>query len=166
MSHSYALENVEVALSPQERFEEFLRSRGKRNTPQRRLILDQVFARHAHFDADDLLAHLRESGVAGKVSRASLYRTLKQFVDAGLLRQMTLGGRAIYEHDYGYPQHEHLVCEKCEKKIEFQSPAIESMIREVAQQQHFQPSGHTFIIRGICRDCNQAKMTKRRLDLI
>jgi len=166
MSQSFALENVEVSLSPQQRFEEFLRSRGKRNTPQRRLILDQVFARHDHFDAEDLLAHLRESGVAGKVSRASLYRTLKQFVDAGLLRQMNLGGRAIYEHDYGYPQHDHLHCQKCEKLIEFSSDEVKSIREAVAREHQFRAQGHRLIIFGVCSACARPKRQKRPLDLV
>ena len=50
--------------------------------------------------------------------------------------------------------------------IEFQNPAIEALIREVCRQHQFQTSGHTFIIRGICADCNRARVTKRRLDLV
>ena len=59
MSHDFSLGTVEVALAPLERFEEFLQSRGKRITQQRRIIVERVFSRHDHFDADDLLAQLR-----------------------------------------------------------------------------------------------------------
>jgi Fur family ferric uptake transcriptional regulator len=72
----------------------------------------------------------------------------------------------FYEHDYGYPQHEHMVCQKCGKMIEFQDPTIETLIREVCRRNSFQNTGHTFIIRGTCLDCNRSRASKRRLDLI
>ena len=87
-------------------------------------------------------------------------------MDAGLLRRLEIGPRLCYEHDYGYPQHEHMVCQKCGKMIEFQDPNIEALIAAVCRQNNFQSNGHTFIIRGTCHDCNRARAAKRRLDLI
>jgi Fur family ferric uptake transcriptional regulator len=71
-----------------------------------------------------------------------------------------------YEHDYGYPQHEHMHCGQCGKVIEFQSPAIEAAMGEVCRQHLFNANGHTLVIRGTCAECNRARVTKRRLDLI
>ena len=69
-------------------------------------------------------------------------------------------------HDYGYPEHEHMQCGVCGKMIEFQSPAIEAAMREVCREHRFNATGHTFVIRGTCAECNRARVTKRRLDLI
>src|SRR5437868_1919464 len=124
MSNDFSLGSVEVALSPLERFEEFLQSRAKRITQQRRIVVEEVFRRHDHFDADDLLLHLSRAAGKGRVSRPTVYRTLTELVDSGLLRAMELGGRTVYEHDYGYPQHDHLYCEKCQKLIEFHSDEV------------------------------------------
>ena len=55
MAHDFSLGTVQVALAPRERFEEFLQSRGKRVTEQRRIIVEEVFRRHDHFDAEDLI---------------------------------------------------------------------------------------------------------------
>ena len=63
------------------------------------------------------------------VSRPTVYRTLSELVDAGLLREMVLNGRSVYEHDYGYPQHDHLHCEKCDKLIEFSSDEVKGFAR-------------------------------------
>src|ERR1700738_1939120 len=98
MSHDFSLGTVSVALSPLERFEEFLQSRGKRVTKQRRTIVEQVFASHDHFEADNLLAQLQKGVGSRQVSRPTVYRTLAELVDSGLLRQMVLNGRAVYEH--------------------------------------------------------------------
>jgi Fur family transcriptional regulator, ferric uptake regulator len=157
---------VQVAHSPESKFREYLSSRPRpqRYTEQQRDMVRYIFARHNHFDADQLIDDMKRDGFA--VSRATVYRTLNKLVDAGLLRRLELGPRMFYEHDYGYPQHEHLYCEKCGKVIEFQNPVIDATIRDVSQQYNFQSNGHTFIVRGICADCNRARVTKRRLDLV
>jgi len=166
MTQTFALGEVEVSLTPQARFEEFLQSRGKRITQQRRIIVDQVFSSHDHFDADGLLADLKRHGRAKNVSRPTVYRTLSELVDAGLLRTMMLNGRAVYEHDYGYPEHDHLHCQKCDKLIEFHSDELRRLRDTVAREYEFRALGHRLIITGICADCARPKRPPRRLDLI
>src|SRR6516164_3998567 len=126
-----ALPSVEVSQSPEEKFREYLASRPKsqRFTGQQRDMVRYIFSKHNHFDADQLIDEMKREGF--HVSRATIYRTLGKLVDAGLLRRLEVGPRMFYEHDYGYPQHEHLYCEKCHKMIEFQYPAMDSTIREV-----------------------------------
>ena len=157
---------VEVSQSPENKFREYLASRPRpqRFTGQQRDMVRFIFAQHNHFDAEQLIDDMKRAGFP--VSRATVYRTLTKLVDAGLLRRLELGPRMFYEHDYGYPQHEHMVCQRCGKVIEFQDPALDDLIRQVCQQHNFQTSGHTFIIRGVCADCNRARVTKRRLDLV
>jgi Fur family ferric uptake transcriptional regulator len=157
---------VEVSQSPEDKFREYLASRPRpqRYTEQQRDMVRFIFSQHNHFDAEQLIDDMKRAGFA--VSRATVYRTLNKLVDAGLLRRLELGPRMFYEHDYGYPQHEHLYCQKCGKVIEFQNPAIEAIIRDVGTQHNFHTSGHTFIVRGTCADCNRARVTKRRLDLV
>jgi Fur family ferric uptake transcriptional regulator len=162
----FSLGSVEVSLSPRERFEEFLQSRGKRITEQRRLLVKHIFRRHEHFDAEDLIAELSRSRPERRISRPTIYRTLRELVDAGLLRQMTLGGRAVYEHDYGYPQHDHLHCQKCNKLIEFRSDEFRQLRDAVALQHNFRVTGHRLIVAGICEDCARRGRPKRPLDLI
>jgi Fur family ferric uptake transcriptional regulator len=123
-----------------------------------------IFSRHNHFDAEQLLEAVKREKL--RVSRATAYRTLTKLVDAGLLRRLDIGARTFYEHDYGYPQHDHLVCEQCGKMIEFQRPEIEPILREVASEQLFQVAGHSLIVRGVCADCNRARGNRRKLDLI
>lgn len=165
MAYDFSLGTVEVALTPRSRFQEFLQSRGKRFTKQRQIICDQVFSGHEHFDADDLLAQVRSVAGPRLVSRPTVYRTLAELVDSGLLRKMDLRGRSVYEHDYGYPQHDHLYCQKCEKLIEFSSDEVKSIREAVAKEHQFRVTGHRWIIYGICAECQR---TKRRtpLDLI
>lgn len=167
MPESFTLRTVQVSLSPQERFEEFLQSRGKRSTQQRRIIVEQVFRHHEHFDADELTAQFAEMDDGPKIGRATIYRTLAELVEAGLLVKMDIDGRAVYEHDYGYPTHDHLHCQKCGKLFEFQSEGLAQIRDAVAKQMQFRVSGHRMIISGVCASCQRAERKRvRRLDLI
>ncbi len=161
-----ALPAVEVSQTPEEKFREYLASRPhpQRFSKPRRDLVRYIFSKHNHFDADELIDEMKRAGF--RVSRATIYRTLNKLVDAGLLRRINLGPRTVYEHDYGYAQHDHLYCEQCGSMIEFQNEQIENLVRDVCQEQQFQFQGHSFIIRGVCAACNRARMTKRRLDLV
>lgn len=160
---NFSLEQVAVALAPLERFEEFLQSKRKRITRQRRELVAFIFSRHEHFDADRLMAELAREKLAEKASRPTVYRTLAELVEAGLLRKMNLAGRAVYEHDYGYPAHDHLYCKQCERLFEFHSEELETIRDAVAREQKFRADGHRFIVTGICEACSQARRRSTNL---
>jgi Fur family transcriptional regulator, ferric uptake regulator len=158
-----SLPAVAVSQTPESKFREYLASRPKpqRFTEQQRELLDHVFAKHSHFDAEHLIEELKKAGK--QVSRATVYRTLTKLVDAGLLRRIELGTRTVFDHDYGYPAHDHMVCEQCGTMIEFQSEALDAALREVTGQHQFRANGRTLVIRGVCAACNAARAAKRRL---
>jgi len=167
MSSGFSLGTVQVSSSPQERFAEFLQSKGKRITQQRRILVDYVFERHDHFDAEELIINLATQTEGSKVSRPTVYRTLNELVDAGLLRRMNLSGRAVYEHDYGYPQHDHLHCTMCDQLIEFQSSDLKELRTAVASEHSFRVTGHRLIITGVCSECSSKRHRQQSpLDLI
>ena len=167
MSESFSLTAVRVAQEPQQRFEEYLQSRRMRNTRQRRIIVQQVFRQHSHFDAEELIAELSREMADRQVSRPTVYRTLAELVEAGLLRKMDLGGRGVFEHDYGYPQHDHLHCQQCGKLIEFQSSQLPELRQAVAEKHGFLVTGHRLIISGVCSECRrQRQRQKSPLDLV
>lgn len=157
---------VPVSQSPESKFREYLATRPKsqRLTRPQRELIQFIFAQHDHFDVNQLIRELDRAEL--QISRPTVYRTLAKLVDAGLLRRIEVGSRTLYEHDYGYPQHEHMICEVCKRMIEFQSEAIQNALRDVCAHHQFHPSGHTLIVRGVCVDCNRARSAKRRLDLI
>ncbi len=155
MPDNDSLGPVDVQLAPAERFLQFLQGRGKRLTRQRQLIVEMVFSHHDHFDAEELIEHLRPLIAARQVSRPTIYRTLAELVEAGMLRTMTLRGRSVYEHDYGYPRHDHLHCQKCGRLIEFQSTQLGRLCEKVAREHDFHVTGHRMFITGTCAECRR-----------
>jgi Fur family ferric uptake transcriptional regulator len=155
---------VPVSQSPVDKFREFLAIRNLKCTGERLRIVEHIFEKHNHFEAEQLLASMKEKGVRG--SRSTVYRTLKKLVEAGLLRTLDFGPKQAYEHDYGYPHHEHLYCEKCGRVIEFVSEELDNLRDEICRKHRFRATNQKFIIQGTCEHCNRASSNRRKLDLI
>jgi len=164
VTESTPLIPITVSDRPEDKFREFLEIRGEKLTEPRRVLVRHIFDSHKHFDADELVADLREAG--RQVSRSTVYRTLRLLVDAGLLRELRLTNRTAYEHDYGYPSHDHMHCTECNAVIEFRNEAIRQIREAVAQEHGFRAQGHRFVIDGVCGDCSRSRSRRRRLDLI
>ncbi len=155
-------------LTPIEKFREFLVTKGERLTRERSIIVEEVFTQHEHFDADTLIARLGADKKGRRVSRATVYRALNLLVEAGLLRKVARpNGSEVYEHDYGYPQHDHLICAKCGELIEFTNESISAIVDKVCAQHGFIKSGHRLEVYGVCSKCNEPpKRRHSKLDLV
>ncbi|HWJ04764.1 MAG TPA: Fur family transcriptional regulator [Steroidobacteraceae bacterium] len=75
---------------------QLLESHGIRPTQQRVKVAQVLLATPTHMTADQLLAALKQS--PSRVSKATVYNTLKLFVDHGLARQIHLDPeRCVYD---------------------------------------------------------------------
>lgn len=162
------LPTVQVAVSPVDKFREFLSTKGKRLTQERLIIVEEVFSGHEHFDAEQLVERLSQRRDSRRVSRSTVYRALADLEEAGLLRKVARANdREVYEHDYGYPQHDHLICKKCGSLIEFRNQAISKVLDEVAADHGFRMDGHRLEVYGLCETCSRPpKQRHRKLDMV
>ena len=139
-------------MNEDEIFRRFLRSKGLRFTSEREKVLEEAFSVHNHFEAEDLLFRMRERG--HRVSKATVYRTLTLLVQCGLLREVIFGERhSHYEHVLGHRHHDHLICLRCGKIIEFTADAIEQLQQKICEQYNFEPLRHRLEITGTCEQC-------------
>lgn len=156
-----------VSRSFHERFGDFLQSRGMRNTRQRDEILEIVVSQPGPFDAEQLLTQLLQAGSRTRASRPTVYRTLSELLDAGLIRKFELNGRSLYAIDTGLEPVEHLFCTECQKFQSIRIPELAELRTRVAGEQLFQVLNHRLVIEGICQDCRQKKRrARKRVDLI
>ena len=136
------------------RFEELLVERGLRLTAARRAIVEVVLARAGHFAIEDLVADLRSRGLPA--SKATVYRSLPLLTEAGILSSAVLTrDEHTYERAVGREHHDHLVCRRCGKVVEFEYEAIEVLQREVAARYGFTLEGHVHQLIGRCADCRE-----------
>src|SRR5437773_7990504 len=110
-----------------ERFMDFLAQKNLRVTAQRQAIIDATFSTQQHFTAEQLLAWARRRDKS--VSRATVYRTLPLLTESGLVREMDFGkDHKFYDPNYAeHPRHNHIICQDCEKIVEFESEKIEKL---------------------------------------
>src|SRR6476661_10013690 len=140
VSDHVPLTPISVTESPEEKFREFLEIRGEKLTEARRILVRHIFDTHKHFDADELVADLHAAG--RRVSRATVYRTLRLLVEAGLLRELRLTNRSAYEHSYGYPSHDHMHCNECNTIVEFNNEEVRRLREAVCREHGFLADGH------------------------
>ncbi len=81
-----------------------LRTRGIFPTSQRMVVARMLFAKYQHITADQLHESLLRAG--SRVSKATVYNTLKLFVDKGLLREIFIDSSRTY-YDSNTSHHHH-----------------------------------------------------------
>jgi Fur family ferric uptake transcriptional regulator len=103
-----------------------------------------------HQSAEDIYKALLDHGE--EIGLATVYRVLTQFETAGLVnRHHFEGGQAVFELDRG-GHHDHLVCVKCGKVVEFMDETIEERQRQIAKDNGFEITEHSLILYGNCSD--------------
>lgn len=139
------------AATPQERFQEFLAKKKVRRTAQRDAIVKSAFSTTKHFTAEELLESARK--IDKRVSRATVYRTLPLLVESGLLAELDLGGPSKYydPNAADHPNHSHLICEDCDKIVEFEDEELERREDSISKKLGFTPSKKTLQIRASCQ---------------
>ncbi len=135
-----------------ERFEKFLEGKALRLTEARAALVEAALARTGHYPIEDLIADLKRLGIRG--SKATVYRTLPLLAEAGIVQPAIVAGDSkSYETTFGAEHHDHLVCSRCGKVVEFEFEAFERMQREVAQRHGFRLDTHHHELVGTCPDC-------------
>lgn len=121
-------------------------------TPQRRVILDAFLDVEGHLSGEELYNLIRERNPA--IGQATVYRAVKLFAEAGIARKVDFGdGVARYEPRYGGSHHDHIVCEKCRRHVEFVDPEIEKLQEKQAAVHGFVLTSHRMVLYGVCPDC-------------
>lgn len=109
-----------------------------------------------HISAEDVYKILIDQGE--EIGLATVYRVLNQFDDAGILnRHHFEGGKSVFEISQK-AHHDHLVCLKCGKVIEFEDEIIEQRQEMIAKQYKMKLTHHSLYLYGECtdEDCQQA----------
>ena len=145
-----------------QRFQAFLETKNLRITAPRRAIIDAAFGTKDHFTAEQLLEKSRQ--LDPSVSRATVYRTLPLLTESGLVQEMDFGkDYKIYDPNYANsPNHNHIICEDCNKIVEFESDQLEKLEGEITQELGFKVKTQQLKITGSCEDLNKLGTCKNK----
>jgi Fur family ferric uptake transcriptional regulator len=132
------------------KFIAFLEGKNLRMTAQRQAIIETVFSTDKHFTAEQLLDWSRQRDRS--VSRATVYRTLPLLTESGLVREMDFGkDYKFYDPNYAdHPNHNHIICQDCEKIVEFESDKIDKIESEISHKLGFTVKTQRLQITGTC----------------
>jgi Fur family ferric uptake transcriptional regulator len=121
-----------------------------KKTRQRDLIFDCFVKQGGHMSVDDLLARVQTQNAG--VGYATVYRTLKLFVDAGIAHERRfIESQAKYEQvELGDAHHDHLICRDCGHIFEFDDDLIERRQSEIAAEYGLRITGHRHVVYGSC----------------
>ncbi len=104
-----------------------------------------------HLSAEDVYKALLNNG--DDVGLATVYRVLTQFEEAGLVcRRHFATGQSVFELNSG-DHHDHLVCIRCSRVVEFADPLIEERQGAIAAAHGFRIENHSLVIYGVCAEC-------------
>lgn len=138
-----------------ERFRDFLHERSLRVTDVREAIVQAALAREGHFDIEELARDVQSRGI--EASRATVYRALPLLMEAGIIQPTVLSGtRRHYEAAFGKEHHDHLICSRCSKVVEFHFEAFEMLQRDLAAKYGFELTAHFHELIGVCSDCRSS----------
>ncbi len=131
-------------------FRRHLKSLGQKYTLERARILDVLLRMDDLFQADQLLERVRKEGF--KVSKATIYRTIKLLQEAGIIQQVLVESEhAHYMLAYGKKPRDLLVRTDTNQVITIEVPELVALRDRLCRERGLVAVGHRFQIYATAR---------------
>ena len=127
-----------------------LRAHGYRLTPRRLRVVEALQRHNGHMTGDEILRQVQEKHPS--TDKTTIYRTLELLSSLGLVAATDMGGGRL-EYELGNHPHHHLICERCQARIEVDDRLLEPLRESLLQQYGFHTNLDHFALFGICPDC-------------
>lgn len=113
-----------------------------------------------HLSAEDVYKILLKADE--EIGLATVYRVLTQFEQAGILKRHNFeGNHSVFEIDNG-DHHNHLICVKTGKVVEFYDEVIAQRQKEIAEQYGYTLEDHSLILYGVYRGDDKANTKSKK----
>lgn len=134
-------------------FSDFLEKKDLKLTSQRRTILKCAMEARGHFTAEELLDFSKKEDRT--ISKATVYRTLLLLKEGQFLEEQDFGrDKKHYERASGRKHHDHFICIRCGKILEFENDDIENLQKAEAAKKDFKLVYHSLKLFGFCKNCS------------
>lgn len=145
--HGHAADDLRIMEPLCAVFRRHLKSLGQKYTPERAQILDTLIRLDDLFEADTLQQTLKREG--RRVSKATIYRTIKLLQDAGIIQKVLYDAGADQAHfqlAYGRRPRDLLIRMDTKEVIPIEVPELSAIRDRVCKQLGLSPAGHRFQI--------------------
>lgn len=137
------------------KFEKYLSRAGLKVSRGRSGVFKEVMNAHGHFTTEEIAKSCVRH--KPKVSRATVYRSLREMLEAGVVRETAFGEKhQHFEHIYDEKPHHHARCVRCHGVIEFPDLGEDSRYHPILEKEGFKVLGHEMHFYGICGKCRGA----------
>ena len=131
---------------------ETLKDAGLKVTHPRTKILDILQSNPGtHLSADEIHNKLVDHNES--IGLATVYRVLTQLELAGLIQKNQFNDNQS-SYEIKKQHHDHLICTKCGKIIEFMNDDLEALQEKISDTYQFRLDSHVMTLFGVCRDGN------------
>lgn len=148
---------MKVNFKKENGLEEFYKCKSKKGlkTSQKRsLIIEYFMHEDRHFSVEKLYSEIKK--ITSGISYSTVYRTLKLLASCGVAEECDFDdGITRFEPVHKAQHHDHLICKRCGKIIEFKNNEIEKLQQDVAEKFKFSIEFHRLALYGICSDCKK-----------
>ena len=135
---------------------EQLRENHVRVTPQRKTILNYLISHHTHPSVEMIYEDLK--GSVDNISMATVYNTLKLFVDYNLVIELKNGDGSTHYDYFGHP-HYHVICDNCGQITDVFDPHFTEINKDLAamtrEKTGYLVTGNSIVVDGICPNCQR-----------
>lgn len=135
-----------------EQFKKLFRQERVEDFDDRFKVLDAFLSTENHVTPEDLHDLLTRRGVP--VTLDFVRDTLKMLSRVGFAVAGRFDNGAVrYEHRHLGDHHDHMICTRCRRFIEFKDERLEAYQIEIAERHGFHLLRHRMELYGLCADC-------------
>ena len=135
-----------------ENFRALIEPDGLQDTDMRLNIIDVFLDSEDHLTLEEIMQRLKERGYDYEYD--FVRQCMNRWVDLGFAQKKEFEGQPPrYEHRHLGHHHDHLICTKCGKIVEFQNDEMEALQETIAGRRGFHILQHKMEIYGICSGC-------------
>jgi Fur family ferric uptake transcriptional regulator len=133
-------------------FKSIIESDGNDRIQDRLNIIDVFLDIEEHITLEEMYKLLKARGYDYEPD--FVRQCMNRMVDLGFAQKKQFEGQPIrYEHRHLGRHHDHMICTKCGKIVEFANEDMEILQQKIASQKGFHMLQHRMEIYGLCKDC-------------
>jgi len=154
----------QIHLQEKQQFKKLFKQEHIDNFEDRFKVLEAFLQTEKHVTVEEVAGLLEANG--WELEPQFVQETLQLMCRFGFAHQSRFdNGVILYEHRHLGQHHDHMICTKCRKILEFEEKQIEQLQIKIAAAQGFHMLQHKLEIYGICNNCLQDRIQLMPLTL-